>query len=127
MLSVSVPWKTICNVVFDQLRTRPCKCLFLGERRVVIGGTHSSEKEREKAVWFHPILLLLKLGLSPLVLNRNAETEFWMKEKKTSFFALPGEEGSQQANALKTVCFLPHPHPHPSTLEVNRRWFIVWE
>ena len=93
MLSVSVPWKTICNVVFDQLRTRPCKCLFLGERRVVIGGTHLSEKEREKAVWFHPILLLLKLDLSPLVLNRNAETEFWVKEKKIALLLCQAKKG----------------------------------
>ena len=36
--------------------------------------------------------LLLKLGPCPVVMNRNAETEFWVKEKKISFIALPGKE-----------------------------------
>ena len=35
--------------------------------------------------------------------KRNAEAEFWVKEKKNSFVALPGKGGSQQAHALKTV------------------------
>lgn len=38
-------------------------------------------------------VLLLKLGLCPWVPNRNAETEFWMKEKKLAFIALPGIGG----------------------------------
>ena len=33
---------------------------------------------------------LLKLGLCPLVPNRNVETEFWVEEKK---IALPGKGG----------------------------------
>ena len=37
--------------------------------------------------------VLLKLGLCPLVPNRNAETEFWVKEKKIAFIALSGKGG----------------------------------
>ena len=29
--------------------------------------------------------------------------QFWVKEKKNSFIALPGKGGSQQANDVKTV------------------------
>ena len=35
--------------------------------------------------------------------NRNSEAEFWAKEKKNSFVALPSKGGSKQANASKTV------------------------
>ena len=42
--------------------------------------------------------VLLKLGLCPLVPNRNAETELWVKEKKNNFITLPGKGGSQQPN-----------------------------
>ena len=51
----------------------------------------------------HPMLLLLKLGLCPPVPNRNAETEFWVKEEKSSVYCFARERRSQQANALKTV------------------------
>ena len=34
------------------------------------------------------LLTLLKLGLCPPVLNRNAETEFWEKEKKKKKIAV---------------------------------------
>ena len=37
--------------------------------------------------------LLPKLGLCPRVLNSNVETEFWVKEKKVAFIALPGKGG----------------------------------
>ena len=47
--------------------------------------------------------LLQKLGLCPLELKRNAETEFWAKEKQVVFIALPGKGGPQQVSALKTV------------------------
>ena len=43
-----------------------------------------------KALWS---AVLLKLGLCPPVLNRNAETEFWVKEEKIAFIALPGKGG----------------------------------
>lgn len=35
-----------------------------------------------------------------LVLNRNAETELWVKLKRVAFIALPGK-GPQWADALK--------------------------
>ena len=56
--------------------------------------------------------MLPKFSLCLLVPNRNAETEFGVKEKKNSFIALPGK-GGQRANALKTV---------PLLGEI-RRWF----
>ena len=37
--------------------------------------------------------VLPKVGLCPLVLNRNVVTEFGVKEEKNSFIALPGKEG----------------------------------
>ena len=37
--------------------------------------------------------LLPKLSLCPLVINRNGETGFWVKEKKTAFIALPRKGG----------------------------------
>ena len=46
--------------------------------------------------------LLLELGFCLTVLNRNAETEFWVKERKIAI-ALPGRRGSQQTDAFKTV------------------------
>lgn len=36
---------------------------------------------------------LPKLGLCPLLLNRNVETEFWVKEKNIAFIALLGIGG----------------------------------
>ena len=39
------------------------------------------------------IVVLPKLSFSPPVLNRNAETEFWVKEKRIAFIALPGKRG----------------------------------
>ena len=35
----------------------------------------------------------LKPALCPPVLNRNSEAEFWVKETKNSFIALPGKGG----------------------------------
>ena len=53
-----------------------------------------------------------KLGLCPLLPNRNVE--FWVKERELYCFARQGVGGAQQANnALKTV---------PS-LEGVRMWF----
>ena len=40
------------------------------------------------------LLWMPKLGLCPLVPNRNAETGFWVKEKKNSFLASPGKEAT---------------------------------
>ena len=37
------------------------------------------------------MVLLLKLGLCPQLLNRNVEAEFWVNEKKDSFIALLGK------------------------------------
>ena len=39
------------------------------------------------------LVLLSKLSLCPLMLNRNAETEFRAKEKKIAFIVLPSKEG----------------------------------
>ena len=50
--------------------------------------------------------MLPKLDLFPLVPDRNAGTEFWVKEKKKSFIALPGKGRSQEDNALKSVSLL---------------------
>ena len=58
-----------------------------------------------------------ELGLCLLLLNRNLETEFWVKAEKNSFIALPGKGRSQQANALKTV---------PPLGEIGR-WFYSLE
>ena len=33
-------------------------------------------------LWEEFVAVLLRLGLIPLLQNRNLETEFWMKEKK---------------------------------------------
>lgn len=38
-----------------------------------------------------PLRLLSTLSLCLLVLNRHSETEFWVKEEKISFIALPGK------------------------------------
>ena len=64
--------------------------------------------------------MLPNLGLCSPELNRNVETEFWVKEIKIAFIALPGKGVSQQANALKTV----PPHSTPQRLEGG---FIIWE
>ena len=48
--------------------------------------------------------LLPKLGFCPLVLNRN--TEFWVKEEKSSPYCLARQRRPQQANALKTVPYI---------------------
>ena len=53
---------------------------------------------------FEPILLP-KLGLCPLVPDRNVETEFWVKEKD-SFYCFARQRRLRQANALKTVPFI---------------------
>ena len=47
-------------------------------------------------------LLLLELSVCSLLLNRYAETEFWVKEKNR-FISLPGKGVSWQANASNTV------------------------
>ena len=39
------------------------------------------------------MVLLLKLSLYPPVLNRNAKTEFLVKETKIAFIALSGKGG----------------------------------
>ena len=41
----------------------------------------------------HFFSLLPKLSLCPSMLNRNTETEFWVKEKKIACIALPGKGG----------------------------------
>ena len=56
---------------------------------------------------FYPVtgvgrVLLLKLCLCPLLPNRNMETEFGMKEKK-SFYCFARQRRPVQANALKIV------------------------
>ena len=48
------------------------------------------------------LFLLLKLGLCPLVPNRNAET-VWGEGEKNSFLLLCRQGRSQQADTLKTV------------------------
>ena len=53
--------------------------------------------------------MLPKLGLCLPVPNRNVETEFGVKKTKNSFIALPGNGGSQQANAPKPVPTLGEP------------------
>ena len=49
--------------------------------------------------WWH---LLLKLSLCSPVPNTNAETEFWVKEEKNSFYCFARQWRPQQAHALKT-------------------------
>ena len=51
-----------------------------------------------------PLSLLPKVGLCPLVLNRNAEREFWEKEKKITY-SFARQRSVTQENILKT---LPH-------------------
>ena len=48
------------------------------------------------------LILLPKLALCPLVPNRNAETEFRVKEKKVALLLCQAKEATA-ANALKTV------------------------
>ena len=48
-------------------------------------------------------IMLLKLGLCPQMLNRNTETEFWIREKKSSSYCFARQRRPQQGNALKTV------------------------
>lgn len=62
---------------------------------------HITYKAESHSILSH-LVPLLKLGLCPPVLNRDAETVLG-EGLKNSFIALPGEEGSQQANALKSV------------------------
>lgn len=50
----------------------------------------------------HTHTLLLKLDLCPPLPNRNAETEFWVKERK-SFDCFARQRRPQQANVLKTL------------------------
>ena len=57
-----------------------------------VGANQGSQNPGEEG-WFIALILLAKLGLCPLVLNRNLETEFWVKEKKIAFIALPGKGG----------------------------------
>ena len=52
---------------------------------------------------FVSLVVLPELGLCPPVLNRNMETEFWLKEKKNSFCCFARQKRPQQANVLKTV------------------------
>ena len=40
------------------------------------------QKEKKKKKNFQLLFMLLKLGLCPLVPNRNTETEFWVKLKR---------------------------------------------
>ena len=55
-------------------------------------------------------MVLPKLSLHPSVLNRN--TEFWVKEKKIAFIALPGRAGH---NELRPYRLCP-------ALGEHRRW-----
>ena len=55
-----------------------------GSSALVYSGRRSQPRE---------VILMPKLSLCPLVLNGNAEIEFWVKEKKIIFIALPGKGG----------------------------------
>lgn len=57
---------------------------------------------------FHCPLVLLKLGLCPTVLNRNLETEFWVKAKKDSCMVLPSK-GVRSWLMPYRLCHLPTP------------------
>ena len=60
---------------------------------------------------------MLKHSLYPLVLNRNTEIEFWVKEKKIIFIAR--QRKPQQTHALQRLC--------PQTIRLIRDGLIVWE
>ena len=49
------------------------------------------------------MILLPKLSLCSPVLNRNADTEFWVKQK-IIVYCFARQRGPQWANALRTVC-----------------------
>ena len=51
---------------------------------------------------YYILYVLLKLHLCLSLPNRNAEAEFWVKEKKIAY-CFARQKGPQQANALKTV------------------------
>ena len=50
----------------------------------------------------HSEIAATKLGLYPLVLNKNVETELWAKEKKIALFLCQAKEATVD-NALKPV------------------------
>lgn len=68
--------------------------------RLVFDRRERMEVSTSSRDWARKVVVVAKLGLCSLVPNRNAETEFWVKQKRVTFTALLGKGGHSVPNAL---------------------------
>ena len=87
-------WATVCGVAKSRLRDRLNIPTFHFRQCCTLNRSSSLLGHR---------ILLPKLSLWSLVPIRNTGTEFWVREERVAFIALPGKGGPQWPHAFKTV------------------------